>query len=153
MVTSVLYQDENMKLIVSIPIVKKNSGTWNKYKTDGTLEIEFDGSEIDEQQVNTLLRKLDAQFLLIENNENVSQTIDELKGKLADTKAQLAVSRAQLHRLAEFLKGWGVNPRSNVLQFDESLKMRSAEIDRGDRDDRGETNNEWDESTEEEEDD
>lgn len=116
-----------MKLKVSIPVVKEvsNSSSWEKYKTDGTLEIEFDG-EIDERQVNALLQKLDAQFLLIENSQAIGETIGKLERNLADTKDRLKIARAQLNRLAQFLEGCGVNPRSNVLQFDERLKLRSA---------------------------
>jgi hypothetical protein len=116
-----------MKLKVSIPVVKEVSklSSWEKYKTDGTLEIEFDG-EIDERQVNALLQKLDAQFLLIENSQAIGETIGELERNLADTKDRLKIARAQLNRLAQFLESCGVDPRSRVLQFDERLKLRSA---------------------------
>jgi hypothetical protein len=117
-----------MKLKVSIPVVKKevlSSSSWEKYKMNGTLEIEFDG-EIDERRVNALLQKLDAQFLLIENSQAIGETIGELERRLTDTKDQLKTARSQLNRLAQFLESCGVNPRSSVLQFDERLKLRSA---------------------------
>jgi hypothetical protein len=117
-----------MKLKVSVPIVKENSpDSWEKYKVDGTLEIEIDGSEF-EAQVNTLLKRVDAQFLLIEDTKKIDEKIRMAEGKLADVQADLKLAHAQLNRVGQFLKGIGVNPQEHLLRVDENLKLRSAEV-------------------------
>lgn len=118
-----------MKLKVSIPIVKVSSDSWDKYRTDGTLEIDFDDS-IDEQKVNTLLTRIGGQFLLIEKVNLSNELVHQKEQELADVKAQLRTARLQLDRVSDFLKGIGINPRDQVLRFDENLKLRSAELDR-----------------------
>lgn len=115
-----------MKIKVTVPIVKKApSGSWERYRADGTIEIEFD-AEIDESRVNTALAKFESQFLLIEKVEAVEEHIRKAEQELADIKEQSKMAHAQLSRVSRFLEGIGVNPRSNVLQFDEGLKLRSA---------------------------
>lgn len=134
-----------MKLKVSVPIVKESSSSWEKYKTDGTLEIEFEGSEF-EEKVNTLLKRVDAQFLLIKDSQKLGDQIEESKNKLAGIQGDLKVARAQLDRVSQFLKGLGINPRDYLLRVDENFKLRSAEIESSnDCEDENEDENEEDE--------
>ena len=118
-----------MKLKLNIPIVRENPDGFDKYKVDGTIEVEFD-EELEAEKVNFLLANIGAQFALIADDSKIQNQITMAKGKLCNILSDLNVARSQLARLDKFLKGLGVNPREHILKFDEFLKLRSAESNR-----------------------
>jgi len=125
-----------MKLTLKLPIVRQNSsGTWDRYQTDASLELEstYENRSELREQVDTLLAELSSEYLLVDVLK-VQEQLERTQRKLSDVNSQMRVAQNQLERLTRFLNGFGVDATRALLAFDEQLKLRSAE-NRDDGDD------------------
>jgi len=124
-----------MKLTLKLPIVRQNpSGTWDRYQTDASLEIEstYENRSELREQADTLLAELSSEYLLVDVLK-VQELLERTQRKLSDINSQMQVAQNQLERLTRFLNGFGVDATKAFVAFDEQLKLRSAE-DSGDGD-------------------
>ena len=118
-----------MKITLKIPIVKQSpSGSWERYQTDGSLEIESDYENRSDlkEQANTLLAELSAEYQLVVDSQKIEEQIDSAKRRLSNVISQVQVAQNQLDRLTRFLNNLGVDANKAYLAFDEHLKLRSA---------------------------
>lgn len=118
-----------MKITLKLPIVKQNSsGSWDRYQTDATLEIEsdYENRSTLKEQTDTLLAEFSAEYQLVEA-QKIQEQIERSQRRLSDVNSQMQVAQNQLERLTRFLNGFGVDATKALLAFDEQLKLRSAE--------------------------
>jgi hypothetical protein len=117
-----------INLKISVPVCRINS--WDSIETDGRIEIASDTDSLSDSyealknQVNELLRELDAENHLLADLKELNSEIACKKNTLSRMDNSLKVATEQYERLATFLKAFGINPNDSYLVVDNDALLK-----------------------------